>query len=199
MKTFSLAAVLSFLAALVLGTVLAAPALAHTALKSSDPKQNARVESLEKVTLEFTEPVRLPTVIVRGPGGTAYQTGEPTTDGPVVTQAMGGPLPSGDYTLAYRVVSVDGHPVEGEIPFTVAAPQPTASAAGVSSAPAAPPGTHTGHHVVPAASKEAQTPGIPAWVWVVVFGLAGVGIGLAISLRPKPSEKAGGPAMKKPS
>ena len=30
---------------------------------------------------------------------------------------------------------------------------------------------------------------MPAWVWMVVFGLAGIGIGLAISLRPK---KAGG-------
>jgi len=26
---------------------------------------------------------------------------------------------------------------------------------------------------------------VPVWVWMVVFGLAGIGIGMAISLRPK--------------
>lgn len=38
-------------------------------------------------------------------------------------------LPNGTYTVAYRVVSADGHPVQGSYPFTVA--DPTSSAAPV--------------------------------------------------------------------
>lgn len=225
MKTSFLAARFSRLLAAVLGVVLgtalgiasAAPALAHTALKRSDPEKNAKVESLERVELEFNQPVRLPTVILRGPDGETYHTGKPKVDGALVTQDVADDLPPGSYTIAYRVVSPDGHPVDGEIPFTLVAPEPTESptaeeeggdgaatpeptasaepSAGAGETPAG--GTSGGSgdaadeaagNAAPASTEE-RSGGVPAWVWMVVFGLAGIGIGLAISLRPK---KAGG-------
>ncbi|GEM_PF-193157 len=229
MKTSFLAARFSRVLAAVLGVVLgtalgiasAAPALAHTALKRSDPEKNAKVESLERVELEFTQPVRLPTVILRGPDGETYHTGKPKVDGALVIQDVADDLPPGSYTIAYRVVSPDGHPVEGEIPFTLVAPEPTESpaaeeeggdgaatpeptapagqsaepSAGAAETPAggAPGGSgdaadEAAGNAAPASSEE-RSGGVPAWVWMVVFGLAGIGIGLAISLRPK---KAGG-------
>ncbi|MEV5409303.1 copper resistance protein CopC [Thermopolyspora sp. NPDC052614] len=212
MRTSSFAAVsagaLAVLVSVLLGTVLAAPALAHTTLKRSDPAKNAKVEKLERVELEFTEQVRLPTVIVRGPGGKNVHDGKAKADGRIVTQDVVDDLPAGKYTIAYRVVSADGHPVEGEIPFTVVAPEPaesesatpdatdspdaTASADTTSSPDASAVGAAGAPSTAPPASTaatlaltEEQKGGVPVWLWIVVFGLAGVGIGLAISLRPK--------------
>ena len=62
MKRSPFAALTAFLAALVLlGT--AGPALAHDALKSSDPAKGATVESVDEVKLEFTSGVRIPVVV----------------------------------------------------------------------------------------------------------------------------------------
>ncbi|RCG28198.1 copper resistance protein CopC [Sphaerisporangium album] len=196
MRTSPLAALLAFVAAVVLGTAVASPALAHTALKSSDPKKGATVETLDKVTLTFTESVKFPVVLVRDAEGRDHKDGKPKTDGPTVTQKVAGTLPSGKYTIAWRVVSEDGHPIEGEIPFTVKAPAastpsptPTPPAASpsptespIAVAPTPPPFTPT-----PVAEQgDAGSGGIPAWVWIAVFGVAGIGIGTMISLRKKP-------------
>jgi methionine-rich copper-binding protein CopC len=192
MKTSPLAAVIAFVLTATLGTALAAPALAHTALKSSTPKKGATVETLDSVTLTFNESVRFPVVLVRDADGTAYHDGKPKLDGPVITQRVTGSLPSGKYTIAWRVVSSDGHPVEGEIPFTVRAPEPspsptdTASATPAESPSASPAPASSTVPAAPAAdSTEQRGGGVPAWVWIVVFGIAGIGIGLAITMRKK--------------
>lgn len=209
----------------VISTVFAAPAHAHTSLKSSDPAKNAKVEKLERVELEFTQTVRLPTVIVRGPDGEDAHTGKPEVDGRFVYQDVADDLPAGKYTIAYRVVSPDGHPVDGEIPFTLvaaetdespsaapeqeegASPDDAAStepsdaaqetagqdAAGQDAAGQETAGQETAGQDAAAqdaspASAEERSGGVPGWMWIVVFGLAGIGIGLAISLRPKKAD-----------
>jgi methionine-rich copper-binding protein CopC len=191
MRTSPLAAALAFVVAVVLGTAVASPALAHTSLKSSNPKKGATVESLDSVTLTFNEGVRFPVVIVRDAGGHAYHDGKPKMDGPTVTQKVSGTLPSGKYSIAWRVVSDDGHPIEGEIPFTVKAKQ--ASAPATSQAPSPQAGTTAASpppavvSATPASRQQEQkSGGIPPWVWIVVFGIAGIGIGMALSLRKKP-------------
>ncbi|GII60112.1 hypothetical protein Skr01_01970 [Sphaerisporangium krabiense] len=196
MRTSPLAAALALLAALVLGTALASPALAHTALKSSDPKKGSTVETLEGVTLTFTESVKFPVVLVRDADGRAHQDGKAKLDGATVTQKVSGALPSGKYVIAWRVVSVDGHPIEGEIPFTVKAPaaSPTPTTSESSTAPASPeqpapvtssPPPFTPTPVADQAAQDDKGSGVPAWLWIAVFGVAGVGIGTAISLRKK--------------
>lgn len=193
MKRSPFAALTAFLAALVLlGT--AGPALAHDALKSSDPAKGATVESIDKVRLEFTSPIRIPVVIVRGPGGTAYQSGDPDAGGKVVTQELKGTLPNGKYTIAYRVVSSDGHPIEGEIPFTVkGAPSPSPSAesqAPVTQAPASQAASQAPASQAPTdravAAESATSTSFPVWLLVVVGALVGVGIGFLFSARKKP-------------
>ncbi|WP_433216119.1 copper resistance CopC family protein [Microtetraspora malaysiensis] len=201
MRKSPLAAVVAFVVTLLLGTALAMPALAHTSLRSSDPKENSRVDALTKVNLTFSESVRYPVVLVRGPDGRQYESGTPAVHGSEVTQAVSGSLPAGKYSVAWRVVSSDGHPIEGEIPFTVtgsaAAGQDGTEAAAVApSTPAASGGTPAPEQsAAPAAATaaaddqaEADTGkgGVPAWVWIVVFGIGGVGIGMAISMRKKP-------------
>ncbi|MGN9844997.1 copper resistance CopC family protein [Nonomuraea sp. H19] len=198
MKTSPLAALTAILAALlVLGT--AAPALAHDALKSSSPAKGAEVKALDEVTLEFTAKVRSPFVIVRGPGDTRYELGKPETAGAVVRQAVKGPLADGKYTIAYRVVSSDGHPIEGEIPFTVkgaetpspspepsdstaASPAPSGSAA--SSAPAAAPSAAAAETTPDTdQAAAAQDVTFPVWLIIVIGGLIGIGIGFLLSAR----------------
>ncbi|MBG0816191.1 copper resistance CopC family protein [Planomonospora sp. ID82291] len=200
MKTSPFAAALALLAVLVLGTALASPALAHDALKSSDPAENAKVESLEEVKLTFTARVRFPTVVVRDGDDTPRQDGKAVVDGTVVTQKVEAGLPPGRYVIAYRVVSSDGHPIEGEIPFTLtgspdaspaesdspAASAPPAATGSAQSAAPAPAGS-----AAPTAPAAAATPaagaadsgGVPGWAWLVFGGMTGIGIGLFLSMR----------------
>lgn len=206
MKTSPVAVVLALLVTLVLGTAFASPALAHDTLQGSDPAKGAQVEILREVKLTFTAKVRFPTVVVHTSDNTAYQDGKPAVDGRVVTQRVKGDLPPGGYVIAYRVVSSDGHPIEGEIPFTLtgAKPSPSETAAPSPSetgAPSTDPSnlSEPSAEPVPAASESAGPPAaaaqgsdqpkssgaVPSWMWLIVGGVTGVGIGLFFSMRNK--------------
>ncbi|SDG21667.1 hypothetical protein SAMN05421505_102285 [Sinosporangium album] len=194
MKTSPRAFAAALLAAFLLVAALAQPALAHDRLKSSDPAKDSVVSGVEKVTLEFTATTSHQVVIVRAADGTAYQQGKPKADGDTVVQGLNGALPPGDYTIAFRVVSSDGHPIEGEIPFKVkgepgpaaAAPEAAATPQASESAVAAPAPETPAASVAPSpAAADGDTGGIPAWSWIVVGGLAGIGIGLLFSMRNK--------------
>ncbi len=123
------------LTAVVLG---AAPVPAHTELVSSSPKDGASVTTLPAmVELTFSEPVgsRGLFVVVTDPAGAQVAVGKPDVSDDTVRQATNGRGPAGDYTLVYRVVSADGHPVSGELRFVVeegsapgSAPEPQSSA-----------------------------------------------------------------------
>lgn len=102
----------------------AAPAYAHTVLVSSDPPEGGSVPpDLAQVTLTFNEPVQadFAQVTVVDATGAQRQLGAAEVAGAQVTQPVAG-LTAGGHTISYRVVSADGHPVTGEIAFTVAAP-----------------------------------------------------------------------------
>ena len=121
-----LATLVALLVALIPGALLAtaAPASAHAALVSSDPADGSRVASLPaEVTLEFNEEISDPAyVVVTAPDGVRVNSGDAVVRGARVTQdldAQGLALPAGSYTLAYRVVSADGHPISGEQTFEV--------------------------------------------------------------------------------
>ena len=128
--------------ALLLATALAAlasvvlvrPAAAHDYLVGSVPEQGTTVETApSEVALEFNTSIgeQFAQVAVIDDAGTTYQVGEPVVDGPTVTQAVDGLQPGTAVTISYRVVSSDGHPIGGTVPFTVSevaggeAPPPT--------------------------------------------------------------------------
>jgi methionine-rich copper-binding protein CopC len=143
-------------------------ALAHDSLKSSSPAKDATVSSLETIELEYSARVRFPLVVLRTTAGQQVKLGEPQADGPKVRTAVPGPLAAGSYVIAWRVVSSDGHPIEGEIPFTMKG--------GASSSTTAP--TESTAPAAPATSSQAQDQGgVPGWLWaglavLVVAGLA---------------------------
>ncbi|WP_084962355.1 copper resistance CopC family protein [Thermoactinospora rubra] len=190
MKRSPLAVLTALLAALVvLGT--AAPALAHDALKDSDPKKGSTVGPVEEVSLEFTARVRMPYVFVRDAAGGRFEQGEPRVDGKVVTQELKGALPDGKYTVAYRVISSDGHPIEGEIPFTVKGapkaeqtPEQTPEQIPTeTSSPARTPTQAAEQSPAAAEARQEDGGGFPVWLLIVVGGLVGIGIGFLISAR----------------
>ncbi|MEV8637508.1 copper resistance CopC family protein [Streptosporangium sp. NPDC051023] len=158
--------------------LLTAPAaLAHDRLKSSSPAQGAVVSSIERIELEFSAHVQFPTVVLRKADGTQAAIGKPVAEGPTVTAEVAGPLPAGGYVIAWRVVSSDGHPIEGEIPFTVsgsAASAPTAPTAQVSSPPPPPPTTSPSATSV--ADGRGASPGVPWWIWGGLAALAVIGV-----------------------
>lgn len=136
LRTFLLGAVLAA-AMTLLG---AAPAAAHTELRGSDPAPRAVVPAdTAEVTLSFSGPVRagLSTVVVTGPDGADHARGRVRARGSDAVQAVDGPLPPGAWTVAYRVVAEDGHPLTGTSSFTV---RPAAVVPGVAGTlPPAPP------------------------------------------------------------
>ncbi|TWF86584.1 copper transport protein [Streptomyces capillispiralis] len=133
----------------------AAPASAHAALRGTDPEDKSVVASAPRhITLTFTESVGLleDSFRVYAPDNRRVPLGEPRhADGRSDTARTGlpGGLADGTYTVAWRVVSADSHPVSGAFTFSVGAPSPTPPAARV--APAEHPVTaslyDTGRHL----------------------------------------------------
>jgi methionine-rich copper-binding protein CopC len=157
------------LAAVALVAVLApgSPAWAHTSLVSADPPRNATLtRAPAAVRLAFSQRLNpdFTTIVVTDAAKQRIPAGAPVVETVQGTVTFTRPLGNGAYTVAYRVVSADGHTVQGSYPFTVADPTlPAAAAAGPSAAGAAPP---------------ADTGGIPAGL---VITLVAVGVVLAAS------------------
>jgi len=123
-----LAGPLVLLGVLMLGAL---PAAAHAALLSTNPPQGAQLSSAPAdVTLTFTEEVGLGARAVevddtRGQkvnGGPARHVG---SDSRTVQVALPPGLGRGSYTVTWRVVSADGHPVSGTFAFGVGVPAGT--------------------------------------------------------------------------
>ncbi|KQU66530.1 copper resistance CopC family protein [Phycicoccus sp. Root101] len=122
-------AVLGLLLGVLSSIITAVAADAHAALKSVAPADGAQVATApSQVVLEFNEPIStsFATVTVTGPSGAA-SSGRPRVDGTTVTQALTDGLPAGKYTVAFRVVSEDGHPVSDTTRFTVKGASATSS------------------------------------------------------------------------
>lgn len=112
-------------------------AYADAALTSTSVKNGATLDAVPKaVTFTFNEEIqaRFTRVNVTGGDG-AVKVATSTTNGAKVSQELPATLPDGDYTVAYRVVSADGHPVSGKVSFTLDLPEPAPSAT-ATSAPA---------------------------------------------------------------
>ncbi|WP_251152013.1 copper resistance CopC family protein [Cellulosimicrobium sp. Marseille-Q4280] len=138
-----LTALLALLAALALTVVLATssalPAQAHDRLVGSDPADGAQLDAPPAaITLSFnTEPLAVePQVVVTDAAGTVVAEGAPTIDGANASLPLdAAALTGGTYSVAWRVVSSDGHPIEGTLSFGVAE-QPAAEPAPSESSPA---------------------------------------------------------------
>ncbi len=125
---------------MLLGAVLvlllfggAGPASAHAALRSTDPEDGTVLKSAPAyITLTFTESVGLldDSFRVLSPQNERVRTGEAEhvpgrSDTARVSLPASG-LGEGTFTVAWRVVSADSHPVSGAFTFSVGKPSATA-------------------------------------------------------------------------
>jgi copper transport protein len=112
----------------VMTLALAAPAQAHALLGETNPTEEAIVEeSPEQVIATFNEPVEIAFGALRvydteakrvDRGESSHPNGDPAS----VAIALEPGLPDGTYTVTYRVVSADGHPIQGAFVFHVGRP-----------------------------------------------------------------------------
>ena len=181
----ALAAVFAALLAALL--LLGAPAQAHDTLLESDPADGATLEtSPEAITLTFSADILDVSPLVRITDENGEQLAEitPSIDGPVATATLEEPLPAGTSTVQWRVVSSDGHPIEGTFEVTVeqdAAAEETTEAPAEESAPAetTAPAEEGEQATAEAAEEESGSSMTPL---LIVLGVAVVGAVVAVLL-----------------
>ncbi len=189
------------LAALVVVVAAGGAAGAHTGLVEAQPADGATVDRMpSSVQLGFSQQLGagLATVVVTGPAGAAVSSGPAVVDGTRVVQQLGSLPAPGRYTVAYRVVSADGHPISGQTSFTVTAvtggPPSTATPAlsavpsGAPSQPAAPP---TGSPGTATDGADGGGGGMPVAAAAVGALAAATAVGIAVRRRRGRSDDDG--------
>lgn len=163
------------LAALLAGAGVAS---AHNVLTGSTPANGSTVDAMPStVTLTFDLPVQNldPVLVVTGPNGNVFSTGSATVSGNDISTSVAGGGPAGVYRAAYRIISADGHPVTGEISFTLAS-----GGAGTATGSAPSGGTAPG-------AESGSSGGLNIWIWLGL-GIAALLVVVAVAIalrRPK--------------
>jgi methionine-rich copper-binding protein CopC len=156
---------------------MAVPASAHNSLISSNPANEASLAAgPPTIVLTFDQPVQdgegLNSVAITGPDGKEWRGGAATVDSNVVSAPVRELGPTGVYTVGYRIVSADGHPVSGKLTFTLTkagnGTPATANANDDSASGSADGGSDSG--------------GLPIWVWLA-GAVVLLGAGLFVALR----------------
>ncbi|MET8525703.1 copper resistance CopC family protein [Micromonospora sp. NPDC005172] len=163
--------------------VPATPAAAHNSLTGSNPRDGARVATAPaRIELRFlAKPSPTTTKItITGPDNVVAG-GRPTFDGTRVRVPFE-PGAAGLYIVGYQLPSSDGHPIKGEVRFTLTtgtAADPTASPSAVGTGSSGPPaGSPTASpagplspsagtlSAVPVAGEQSDTNG-NWWLWTL--------------------------------
>lgn len=113
---------LALAAALMLVLSLLPAAHAHDTLIATDPEDGATLEtSPEQLTLTFSADILdvSPVVRISDEDGEMLTEITPRVEGPDAIAEIDEPLPAGTHTVQWRVVSSDGHPIEGTFTVTV--------------------------------------------------------------------------------
>jgi methionine-rich copper-binding protein CopC len=162
-------------AALVLVTP-ALPATAHSELLQSTPADGERLsEAPSEVELVFGEGVQQQggAIVVKGPDGSRYDRASTfQTDENVATVQLADASEAGEYTVAYRVVSADGHVVSGSLAYRLleAGSAPSGAASSSDATPLAGTATDEG---------TGEDSG-GAFIWVL--GLGAIGLALLAAM-----------------
>jgi copper resistance protein C len=176
------------LAAALLG--LAGPASAHDAAESTNPAQGAALAAPPaEVSVTFSsKPLGIGSSFsVKDAGGSEWADGAALIVDNVATQKLRPGGPAGKYTVAWRVVGSDSHPIEGTFTFTAAsgAAAPATSGtspAGSPTAAGAVPGMGTAQ---PGVTEEPSGPanaGEPFQWSIVLFAVVAVGLLVALGV-----------------
>ena len=182
---FGLAVVAAAVGA-ALGTPLAASA--HDSLVSATPADGATVTAVSDVELTFSANLLGADggneVIVVGPDGRHYETDCTALAGPTLTTPveLG---EAGEYTVTWRAVSSDGHPVSGTYAFSYAplAGEPVAS--GSAASPCASVAAQQSESSSTASAPAAAPSGLVIGLSVGGVAIIVVGVVVALLIRPR--------------
>lgn len=118
--------VLGFAIASLLMVNNASVAEAHSTLVSSSPKSGATLNSFPAfVTLTFNEKLLIiagehpNSLTVTSSSSQSITSGPLKVTGSTILISLKSKKPTGKFTVAYRVVSADGHPISGKYFFSV--------------------------------------------------------------------------------
>ncbi|GAA2097670.1 MULTISPECIES: copper resistance CopC family protein [Brevibacterium] len=115
-------AALAALFLMLFGLTLSTAASAHDQLVSSSPADGDELASQpEWLELEFSGNVQEigSEIRVIGPDDADVSAGEITIEGRTLSSALPDNLGPGEYTVQWRVVSEDSHPIDGSFSFTI--------------------------------------------------------------------------------
>ncbi|MDF2791080.1 MAG: copC [Neobacillus sp.] len=93
---------------------------AHTSLSSSNPTEGQVVtENLEQITLKFATAIEELSTMELVKDGNKIGLGEIKVENKQLIGRISDPLVNGSYTIQWKIVGEDGHPINGEINFNV--------------------------------------------------------------------------------
>jgi hypothetical protein len=161
----------------------ASPVGAHAELESSDPNDGATMATAPAaISFTFGEQI-LPegnaVTLTDVAAGTRLEVGPVEVEGDTVSVAWPETSAAGEFRAAYRVVSEDGHPIDGTISFTVqqavgdVAATPGAASASPTTSPTPTVSATPSSPASPAPKEGDADAGFLAWV---------LGIGVAVLL-----------------
>ncbi|WP_422661470.1 copper resistance protein CopC [Paenibacillus sp. EC2-1] len=104
---------------------------AHSKLQSSIPAANStETEAVQQLSLSFNEKIdsTLSTLTITNDKGEKIDATEVKIENSEMKATLGSPLESGSYTVEWKIVGLDGHPVKGNYAFQVDAPVTTPEA-----------------------------------------------------------------------
>ncbi|MEU6028594.1 copper resistance protein CopC [Streptomyces tauricus] len=169
-RAAALAALLGTLLLLLLGG--ATSASAHSAVRDTDPREGSVLRTAPReVTMTFTESVGITDDSLRvlspqnrrvNAGDTEHVSGSSDK----VRVRLRDDLPDGTFTVAWRVVSADSHPISGAFTFSIG--EPSATTAAVSAEPAVNPASGALYDI----ARYAAYAAVALLIGVVVFVLA---------------------------
>ncbi len=200
----AVALALAAAAGLAIALATAAPASAHAALTGTDPEDGAVLaEAPAEVSATFSEALDGPSteIAVTDPTGAVVDVADPVFDGDTFTQPMLYTEP-GTYTVAFRVISEDGHRIDDALEFTVesipeglyapgAAPQETA---GATTEAQSPPAAETSEEPAATAEEDSNAGAALAAILLGLLVIVVGGVVLVKTLGRKKNDAGGGEA-----
>lgn len=114
-----------FMTILILVIIAPTSAFAHTGLKSSSPEDKQIVkEEVKEISMVFnTDIENLSSFKVKDDQGTEYKIADTNTEKSTMSGTLEQPLKDGSYTIDWKIIGRDGHPIKGTFVFSVEIPE----------------------------------------------------------------------------
>ena len=99
---------------------LSGTVLAHSEAETTTPADGAIVRTVEAIEIRFDDPMRVTRVVLTGPDGDVPLERESGLEPVTLMRALPAvDLAPGDFSVEWRGLSADGHPMQGGFGFTI--------------------------------------------------------------------------------